>query len=57
VPVKESRLARARTLAEANTLPSAFMSDYNSHFGKPPANKKDRHRPLRPGDDLEDAFA
>jgi hypothetical protein len=26
-------------------------------FAKPPANKKDLHRPLRAGDDLEDAFA
>jgi hypothetical protein len=26
-------------------------------FAKPPANSKDLHRPLRAGDDLEDAFA
>jgi len=33
------------------------MADYNARFGKPPANKKDLHRPLSVGDDLEDAFA
>jgi hypothetical protein len=33
------------------------MADYNARFAKPPANKKDLHRPLRIRDDLEDAFA
>jgi hypothetical protein len=33
------------------------MADYNARFAKPPANKKDLHRPLSVGDDLEDAFA
>jgi len=33
------------------------MTDYNARFAKPPANKKDLHRPLRAADDLEDAFA
>jgi hypothetical protein len=33
------------------------MADYNARFAKPPANKKDLHRPLRAGDDLGDAFA
>jgi hypothetical protein len=33
------------------------MADYNARFAKPPANKKDLHRPLGAGDDLEDAFA
>jgi hypothetical protein len=55
--VKELRLAGARTLAEGNALLSAFTADYNARFAKPPANKKDLHRPLRAGDDLEDAFA
>ena len=55
--VKELRLAGARTLAEGNTLLPAFMADYNARFAKLPANKKDLHRPLRGGDDLEDAFA
>ncbi len=55
--VKELRLAGARSLAEGNALLPAFMADYNARFGKPPANAKDLHRPLRAGDDLEDAFA
>jgi hypothetical protein len=33
------------------------MVDYNARFAKPPANRKNLHRPLRAGDDLDDAFA
>ena len=55
--VKELRLAGAATLAVANALLPAFVADYNARFAKPPANKKDLHRPLPAGDDLEDAFA
>jgi len=55
--VKELRLAGVRTLAEGNALLPAFMADYNSRFAKPPTNKKNLHRPLRAGDDLDDAFA
>jgi hypothetical protein len=55
--VKELRLAGARTLAEGNTLLPTFIADYNARFAKPPANRKDLHRPLSVGDDLEDAFA
>ena len=55
--VKELRLAGARTLAEGNALLPAFVADYNIRFAKPPANKKDLHRPLRAGDDLDEAFA
>ena len=55
--VKELRLAGASTLAEGNALLPAFMADYNARFAKAPANNKDLHRPLRAGDDLDDAFA
>jgi transposase len=55
--VKELRLAGAATLAEGNALLPAFITDYNARFAKPPANAKDLHRPLRAGDDLDDAFA
>jgi transposase len=55
--VKELRLAGATTLAEGNALLPAFVADYNARFAKPPANKKDLHRSLHPGDDLDDAFA
>jgi hypothetical protein len=44
-------------LAEGNALLPAFIADYNARFAKPPANNKDLHRPLRAGDDLDDAFA
>jgi len=55
--VKELRLAGAATLAEGNALLPAFIADYNARFAKPPANNKNLHRPLRAGDDLDDAFA
>jgi winged helix-turn helix protein len=55
--VKELRLAGIRTLAEGNALLPAFIADYNARFAKPPANRKDLHRSLRGGDDLENAFA
>jgi hypothetical protein len=55
--VKELRLAGAATLAEGNALLPGFIADYNARFAKPPANKKDLHRPLCAGDDLDDAFA
>ena len=55
--VKELRLAGAATLAHGNALLPAFMADYNARFAKAPANSKDLHRRLSPGDDLEDTFA
>jgi hypothetical protein len=55
--VKELRFTGVRTLTDGNALLPAFMADYNARFAKPPANQKDLHRPLRAGDDLEDAFA
>jgi hypothetical protein len=55
--VKELRLAGAATLAEGNALLPAFITDYNARFAKAPTNNKDLHRPLRAGDDLDDAFA
>jgi hypothetical protein len=55
--VKELRLAGAATLADGNALLPAFMADYNARFAKAPANRKDLHRRLGPGDDLDDAFA
>src|SRR5271169_4191414 len=55
--VKELRLAGASALARGNALLPAFIADYNRRFAKLPANAKDLHRPLRAGDDLDDAFA
>ena len=55
--VKELRLAGAATLAEGNALLPAFIADYNARFAKAPANNRDLHRPLRAGDDLDNAFA
>src|SRR5690349_13878588 len=55
--VKELRLAGAATLSEGNALLPTFIADYNARFAKPPANRKDLHRPMRAGDDLDNAFA
>jgi hypothetical protein len=55
--VKELRLAGADTLAQGNAVLPAFIADYNARFAKPPANRKDLHRPMCAGDDLDDAFA
>src|SRR5260221_567694 len=55
--VKELRLAGACDLAARNALLPAFTADYHKRFAKPAANGKDLHRPLRAGDDLENAFA
>ncbi len=55
--VKELRLAGAAILADGNALLPAFIADDNARFAKAPANHKDLHRPLRAGDDLDDAFA
>ena len=55
--VKELRLAGAATLAEGNAFLPAFIADYYARFVKVPANRKDLHRPLCAGDDLDDAFA
>jgi hypothetical protein len=38
-------------------FPHGLLDFCNPLCAKPPANTKDLHRPLRAGDDLEDAFA
>jgi hypothetical protein len=55
--VKELRLVSAATLAEGNALLPAFIADYKARFANAPANNKDLHRPLRAGNDPDDAFA
>jgi hypothetical protein len=55
--VKELRLAGAASLAAGNALLPGFIAAYNARFAKPPVNAKDLHRPLRVGEDLDDAFA
>lgn len=55
--VKEMRLAGIATIEAGNAFLPAFMDDYNRRFAKPPQSDKDVHRPLRPDDHLDDAFA
>ena len=55
--VKELRLAGLSTIAAANAWLPGFIADYNSRFGRDPANAKDLHRPLSAGDDLDEMLA
>src|SRR6202162_4095607 len=55
--VKELRLARIATMGGANALTAAFMADYNTRFGRAPANAKDLHRKLTAADDLSEVLA
>jgi hypothetical protein len=55
--VKELRLLGISTIEAANPMLPAFMEDYNRRFGKEPANAKNLHRPVRPEEDLTEAFA
>ena len=55
--MKELRLAGISTVAAANAWLPGFITDYNSRFGRDPANAKDLHRPLSAGDDLDEILA
>ena len=55
--VKELRLAGISTIAAANAWLPGFITDYNSRFGRDPANAKDLHRPLSAADDLDEVLA
>jgi hypothetical protein len=54
--VKELRLADISTIADGNAFLPGFVADYNTRFGKAPANPKDLHRPMSPRDQLDDEF-
>jgi transposase InsO family protein len=50
--VKELRLARATTTAEANVVLERLLPAHNRRFGKASRQEGDAHRPLGPGHDL-----
>lgn len=50
--VKEMRLERISTMAEANAYVPSFIADFNRRFAKPPRNNWDAHRPARADEDL-----
>jgi hypothetical protein len=54
--VKELRLAGVSGIEAGNKVLPAFIADYNARFSKIPLNSKDLHRPLTPGESLEDIF-
>lgn len=54
--VKELRLADVCTMEDGNAFLPTFMADYNARFAKAPFNDKDLHRPMTPGDRLDEAF-
>ena len=51
--VSELRLAKARTVREANAVLERFRPDYNRRFGRPAANPTSAWRVVRRGTDLE----
>ena len=55
--VKELRLAGITTIAAANAWLPTFITDYNSRFGRQPANAKDLHRPMTAADNLDEILA
>ena len=55
--MKELRLAGLSTIATANAWLPGSIADYNTRFGRGPANAKDLHRPLSAGDDLDEVLA
>jgi hypothetical protein len=55
--VKELRLVGISTVEAANAWLSGFVEDYNTRFGRTPANAKDLHRPLTEADDLDEILA
>lgn len=54
--VKELRLEGISTMAAANAYASAFMTDFNRRFAKPPRSDVDVHRPVRQDEDLDLIF-
>ena len=54
--MKELRLAGVSSMEEGNAFLPSFMADYNARFAKAPFNDKDLHRPMAPGDRLDEAF-
>jgi transposase len=56
--VKGLRLARARTLEEANAyLEAVFLPDWNRRFARDPANATDAHRPIGRQQELSGVLA
>ena len=51
--MKEPRLRGISTLEAANAFMPPFIADYNRRFAKLPKSGHDRHRPVRPDEDLE----
>ncbi len=51
--VKELRRAQARTIAEANTVLTAYIAVFNGRFARPPAEARSAYRPLPKRLDLD----
>ena len=54
--VKELRLRGISTLEDANAFAPEFMADHNRRFARAPLSEHNAHRPLLPGEVLEDIF-
>ena len=51
--MKELRLAGISTMEAASAFLPGFVQTYNNRFAKPPASKRDLHRPIADTNDLD----
>ncbi|WP_454740247.1 hypothetical protein [Cupriavidus necator] len=54
--VKELRLRRISSQADANAFVAVFVADFNARFAKPPRSDFNAHRPVRADEDPERIF-
>jgi hypothetical protein len=54
--IKEMRLAKIKTLEEANEFLETYLPLYNKRFSKTPLKQDDLHNPLAEGVDLREIF-
>ncbi len=54
--VKELRLRRISSQADANAFVAVFVADFNARFAKPPKSDFNAHRPVRADEDPERIF-
>lgn len=54
--IKDMRLAKIKSLQEANTFLEEYLEDYNERFSRVPKREGDLHRPLPEEMDLREIF-
>ena len=54
--IKDMRLAKTKSIEEANTFLEEYLEDYNERFSRPPKREGDLHRPLPEEINLREIF-